>query len=126
MDVSGNITAQGKTSIGKGRLENPFKNERGCVGSKFDVLIARLLTLIRNFTPMISAGCSAGDSDRMIRTAQARVPVLHVMKLRLGIGMASIPRTWPLLDGSASADGIELVPSIIHVSELEAVAFRGI
>jgi 4,5-dihydroxyphthalate decarboxylase len=40
------------------------------------------------------------------------------MKLRLSIGMASNPRTWPILDGQVSPDGIELVPSIVHPSEL--------
>jgi 4,5-dihydroxyphthalate decarboxylase len=40
------------------------------------------------------------------------------MKLRLSIGMASNPRTWPILDGLVSADGIELVPSVVHPSEL--------
>jgi 4,5-dihydroxyphthalate decarboxylase len=32
--------------------------------------------------------------------------------------MASNPRTWPVLDGQVSADGIELVPSVVHPSEL--------
>jgi 4,5-dihydroxyphthalate decarboxylase len=40
------------------------------------------------------------------------------MKLRLSIGMASNPRTWPVLDGQATADGIDLVPSVVHPSEL--------
>ena len=40
------------------------------------------------------------------------------MKLRLSIGMASNPRTWPVLDGHVTADGIDLVPSVVHPSEL--------
>ena len=40
------------------------------------------------------------------------------MKLQLSIGMASNPRTWPILDGQATADGIELIPSVVHPSEL--------
>jgi 4,5-dihydroxyphthalate decarboxylase len=40
------------------------------------------------------------------------------MKLKLSIGMASNPRTWPILDGRVSADGIDLVPSVVHPSEL--------
>jgi 4,5-dihydroxyphthalate decarboxylase len=40
------------------------------------------------------------------------------MKLQLSIGMASNPRTWPILDGQVTADGIDLVPSIVHPSEL--------
>ena len=40
------------------------------------------------------------------------------MKLQLSIAFAANPRTWPILDGSATADGIELVPSVVHPSEL--------
>ena len=40
------------------------------------------------------------------------------MKLPLSIGMASNPRTWPILDGQVTADGIELIPSVVHPSEL--------
>jgi len=40
------------------------------------------------------------------------------MTLRLSIGMASNPRTWPVLDGQATADGIDLIPSVVHPSEL--------
>ena len=40
------------------------------------------------------------------------------MKLQLSIGMASNPRTWPVLDGRVAADGIELIPSVVHPSEL--------
>ena len=40
------------------------------------------------------------------------------MKLPLSIAFAANPRTWPIMDGSASADGIELIPSIVHPSEL--------
>jgi 4,5-dihydroxyphthalate decarboxylase len=40
------------------------------------------------------------------------------MKLRLSIGMASNPRTWPILDGRVSADGIDFVPCVVHPSEL--------
>jgi 4,5-dihydroxyphthalate decarboxylase len=40
------------------------------------------------------------------------------MKLPLSIAFAANPRTWPILDGSAAADGIDLVPSVVHPSEL--------
>jgi len=40
------------------------------------------------------------------------------MKLRLSIGMSSNPRTWPVLDGEVTVDGIDLVPSVVHPSEL--------
>jgi 4,5-dihydroxyphthalate decarboxylase len=40
------------------------------------------------------------------------------MRLRLSIGMASNPRTWPILDGQVTPDAIDLVPSIVHPSEL--------
>ena len=40
------------------------------------------------------------------------------MKLQLSLGIASNPRTWPVLDGTVKPDGIELVPTILHPSEL--------
>jgi 4,5-dihydroxyphthalate decarboxylase len=40
------------------------------------------------------------------------------MKLRLSIAMASNPRTWPILDGKVTPDGIDLIPSVVHPSEL--------
>ena len=40
------------------------------------------------------------------------------MKIQLSIGMASNPRTWPLLDGRVQPDGIDLIPSVVHPSEL--------
>jgi 4,5-dihydroxyphthalate decarboxylase len=40
------------------------------------------------------------------------------MKLQLSLGVASNPRTWPILDGRVAPDGIELVSSVVPVSEL--------
>ncbi|MGH8641814.1 MAG: PhnD/SsuA/transferrin family substrate-binding protein [Burkholderiales bacterium] len=40
------------------------------------------------------------------------------MKLQLSIGMRPNPRTWPLFDGRVRPDGIELVASSVHPSEL--------
>jgi 4,5-dihydroxyphthalate decarboxylase len=40
------------------------------------------------------------------------------MKLQLSLGVASNPRTWPILDGRVAADGIELVSNVVSVSEL--------
>ena len=40
------------------------------------------------------------------------------MNIQLSIGMASNPRTWPLHDGTVSPDGIDLIPSVVHPSEL--------
>jgi len=40
------------------------------------------------------------------------------MKLRLSIGLSSNPRTWAIIDGSIAPDGIDLVPSVVHPSEL--------
>jgi len=40
------------------------------------------------------------------------------MKLRLSIGMASNPRTWPILDGKVKPDGIDLISTVVHPSEL--------
>src|SRR3981081_3626268 len=40
------------------------------------------------------------------------------MKLQLSLAITSNPRTWPILDGSVKPDGIELVPTILHPSEL--------
>jgi 4,5-dihydroxyphthalate decarboxylase len=40
------------------------------------------------------------------------------MNLQLSIAMASNPRTWPVFDGRARADGIDLVASRVHPSEM--------
>jgi 4,5-dihydroxyphthalate decarboxylase len=40
------------------------------------------------------------------------------MNIQLSIGMASNPRTWPIFDGHVKPDGIDLVPSPVHPSEL--------
>jgi 4,5-dihydroxyphthalate decarboxylase len=40
------------------------------------------------------------------------------MNIQLSIGMASNPRTWPVFDGRVQPDGIDLVPSRVHPSEL--------
>ncbi len=40
------------------------------------------------------------------------------MALELSIGIASNPRTWPILDGTVKPEGIDLIPSVVHGSEL--------
>ena len=40
------------------------------------------------------------------------------MKLQLSIATASNPRTWPIFDARVSPDGIDLIPSQVHPSEL--------
>jgi 4,5-dihydroxyphthalate decarboxylase len=40
------------------------------------------------------------------------------MNIQLSAGMAPNPRTWPLFDGSVKADGIDLIMSPVHPSEL--------
>jgi len=40
------------------------------------------------------------------------------MDVPLSIAMASNPRTWPIFDGRVTADGIALIPSPVHPSEL--------
>jgi 4,5-dihydroxyphthalate decarboxylase len=40
------------------------------------------------------------------------------MNIPLSIAMASNPRTWPIFDGRVKPDGIDLVPSTVHPSEL--------
>src|SRR5882757_2163708 len=40
------------------------------------------------------------------------------MKLALSIAMSSNTRTWPILNGQAAADVIDLIPSVVHASEL--------
>lgn len=39
-------------------------------------------------------------------------------RLTLSIGITSNPRTWPILDGSVRPDGIDLVCTVLHPSEL--------
>jgi 4,5-dihydroxyphthalate decarboxylase len=40
------------------------------------------------------------------------------MRLTLSLATASNPRSWPILDGTVKPDGIDLVPTIIHPSEM--------
>jgi 4,5-dihydroxyphthalate decarboxylase len=40
------------------------------------------------------------------------------MKLSLSLAIASNPRSWPILDGTIKPDGIDLVPTILHPSEM--------
>jgi len=40
------------------------------------------------------------------------------MDLQLSIGITSNPRTWPIIDGTVKPDGIDLVPTVLHPSEL--------
>ncbi|HTI86900.1 MAG TPA: hypothetical protein VL966_09875 [Alphaproteobacteria bacterium] len=40
------------------------------------------------------------------------------MKLQLSIGMADNPRTHPIFEGRVKADGIDLIPTSVHASEL--------
>jgi 4,5-dihydroxyphthalate decarboxylase len=40
------------------------------------------------------------------------------MKLQFSIGITSNPRTWPVIDGRIKPDGIDLVPTVLHPSEL--------
>ena len=40
------------------------------------------------------------------------------MKLQLSLALASNPRSWPILDGTVQPDGIELIPTVVHPSEL--------
>src|SRR6476620_11395453 len=41
-----------------------------------------------------------------------------LMKLQLSLAITSNPRTWPILNGAVQPDGIELVPTILHPSEM--------
>jgi 4,5-dihydroxyphthalate decarboxylase len=40
------------------------------------------------------------------------------MNLQLSIGITSNPRTWPIIDGTVQPDGIDLIPTVLHPSEL--------
>jgi len=40
------------------------------------------------------------------------------MNLQLSIGITNNPRTWPIIDGTVRADGIDLIPTVLHPSEL--------
>jgi 4,5-dihydroxyphthalate decarboxylase len=40
------------------------------------------------------------------------------MDLRLSIALANNPRTWPIMDGTVKPDGIELIPTSVHGSEI--------
>lgn len=40
------------------------------------------------------------------------------MRLQLSIALTSNPRTWPVIDGHVGPDAIDLVPTVLHPSEL--------
>src|SRR5262247_2789992 len=40
------------------------------------------------------------------------------MNIPISIAMASNPRTWPIFDGKIKPDGVTLIPSVVHPSEL--------
>jgi 4,5-dihydroxyphthalate decarboxylase len=40
------------------------------------------------------------------------------MNLQLSIGITNNPRTWPIIDGTVKPEGIDLIPTIVHPSEL--------
>ena len=40
------------------------------------------------------------------------------MNLQLSIGITDNPRTWPIIDGTVKPDGIDLIPTVLHPSEL--------
>jgi 4,5-dihydroxyphthalate decarboxylase len=40
------------------------------------------------------------------------------MKLQFSIGITSNPRTWPIIEGQIEPDAIELIPTVLHPSEL--------
>jgi 4,5-dihydroxyphthalate decarboxylase len=42
----------------------------------------------------------------------------NLMNLQLSIGITNNPRTWPILDGTVKPEGIDLVPTVLHPSEL--------
>src|SRR5579862_4772304 len=55
----------------------------------------------------------------MIATAGlSRRPGNSLMNLQLSIGITNNPRTWPILDGTVKVDGIDLIPTVLHPSEL--------
>jgi len=41
-----------------------------------------------------------------------------IMNLQLSIGITLNPRTWPIIDGTVKPDGIDLIPTVLHPSEL--------
>src|SRR6185437_2956128 len=56
------------------------------------------------------------------RRRAARLSLLgtggNSMNLPLSLGITSNPRTWPILDGRVRAEAIDLIPTVLHPSEL--------
>src|SRR5881392_10959 len=40
------------------------------------------------------------------------------MKLRFSLAISSNPRTWPVIDGSVAPEALDLVPTVLHPSEM--------
>src|ERR1019366_130597 len=54
----------------------------------------------------------------IVRRAQRHKRRTVLMPIQLSLGLTSNPRTCPIIDGRAKADGIELIPTVLHPSEL--------
>src|SRR5262245_12010584 len=85
-------------------------------------------------------GCISGGNDQLLRSAMEGLrgtfilgqhadacqpgrsfrytPLGRLMNITISIAMASNPRTWPIFDGRIEADGVTLIPSTVHPSEL--------
>jgi 4,5-dihydroxyphthalate decarboxylase len=40
------------------------------------------------------------------------------MNIQISIGITSNPRTWPIIDGAVKVEGVDLIPTVLHPSEL--------
>ena len=66
-----------------------------------------------------------GGRPRLPREASAQIPQVKFrsseqsfMRIPLSIGITDNPRTWPVIEQRVKPDGIDLVPTVLHPSEL--------
>src|SRR5216683_1610116 len=90
----------------------------GCIAGGNAQLLRSAMGFPAEFSPFIlwqsPASCQLQRDNFPGTLSSSRA----AMNIPISIAMASNPRTWPIFDGRVEPDGIALIPSAVHPSEL--------
>src|SRR6266571_2561873 len=90
----------------------------GCISGGNAQLLKSAMGFPAKFSPFIlwqsRPSCQLPRDNFPGTLSQSRT----AMNIPISIAMASNPRTWPIFDGKVRPDGITLIPSAVHPSEL--------
>src|SRR2546427_400702 len=90
----------------------------GCISGGNAQLLRSAMGFPAEFSPFIlwqsPASCQLPRDNFPGTLPSSRM----AMNIPISIAMASNPRTWPIFDGRVTPDGITLIPSSVHPSEL--------